>query len=243
MQQIVHSVMVGPAEAENRKQCLKDIILYVEQAMEGRQSQYDLIKARPPPRCMKTHLSVNYYQRFLDGPSDHCPKFIIVDRNPKDTLVSFYHFHRMISSLQFGETSWDQFFEMFKENRLCYGNLVDFNIGWWKYRDHPNVLFVHYEEMLKNNAPTIHKIGDLLGRTLSSEDVSAVVQQASFEKMRERGLGSYIKSTNSFNEGLSPFFRKGKSGDWHNYFSEEQSEYVDFYVEAHARPVGLNYTY
>ena len=41
-------------------------------------------------------------------------------------------------------------------------------------------------------------------------------------------------------QSISPFLRKGKAGDWRNYFSKEQNDYCDGLVEKHFKPVGLD---
>ena len=105
------------------------------------------------------------------------------------------------------------------------------------------MLFVHYEDMLKNNTAIVHEVAKLLRCTLTNDEIDAVVDQASFHKMREKGIASYVKDAEFCDEAVSPYFQKGTKGDWHDYFSEEQAKYVDSYVEAHALPVGLSYTY
>lgn len=78
------------------------------------------------------------------------PKIVVGLRNPKDSLVSMYHFYRMCAVFGNFPGTWDEFFEIFRHNKLMYGNLLDFALTWYKYRDHSNVMFLHYEDMQKN---------------------------------------------------------------------------------------------
>ena len=43
----------------------------------------------------------------------------------------------------------------------------------------------------------------------------------------------------AFDESKSKFYRKGKVGDWKNYFSDEQSRFVDNQYEMTLKPLGL----
>jgi hypothetical protein len=42
-----------------------------------------------------------------------------------------------------------------------------------------------------------------------------------------------------FDTSISAFLRKGKIGDWKNFFTEEQSAYCDKMVEKYFKPAGL----
>jgi len=41
------------------------------------------------------------------------PKYIYVVRNPKDVAVSFYHQYKNLRKYEFGDRTWDEFFNMF----------------------------------------------------------------------------------------------------------------------------------
>ena len=64
----------------------------------------------PSPRVMKSHM---HYEHLRDVIGNGV-KVIHVVRNPKDVLVSFYHFYRMTVDYCFFEGSWGDFFELYK---------------------------------------------------------------------------------------------------------------------------------
>ena len=45
------------------------------------------------------------------------------------------------------EGTWDDFFDMFKEKRLYYGDCIEHALGWWKNRDNSNVLLLRYDSL------------------------------------------------------------------------------------------------
>ena len=113
------------------------------------------ILAQPSPRKFRCHLPFSFMRRQV---VDDKARFIIVMRNPKDTLVSFYHFYR--SSSPFGKFpgTWDEFFEIMKQKRLSFGDVIDHYQGWWEQRHLSNVLIVKYEDMKKDLCGAIRQV-------------------------------------------------------------------------------------
>ena len=61
------------------------------------------------------------------------PKVVVVSRNPKDCLVSFYHFYKYPHFGGF-EGDFHEFFELYKNKKLVNGDIFDFYLSWNKYR-------------------------------------------------------------------------------------------------------------
>ena len=61
------------------------------------------------------------------------PKVVVVSRNPKDCLVSYYHFYQNAFLGPFTGT-FSEFLELYKNKRLVNGDIFDFYLSWWKYR-------------------------------------------------------------------------------------------------------------
>ena len=89
---------------------------------------------------VKTHLDSSFSLRQLQNP-ETCPRFLVVARNPKNTLVSYYNFHRSLSPINGFGKPFTVFFEMFKHDAWKYGNSIDCAASWWTYRDHTRVQF------------------------------------------------------------------------------------------------------
>ena len=80
------------------------------------------------PRGFKTHLP---YTCIAGGdPAKQVAKYIYVYRNPKDVLVSYYHFYCTFLPC---DVSWDVFFEH-RDPEGIYGNLLDHVKGWYEHK-------------------------------------------------------------------------------------------------------------
>ncbi|XP_066504207.1 sulfotransferase 6B1 isoform X2 [Hoplias malabaricus] len=146
-------------------------------------------------------------------------KMLVVFRNPKDTVVSYYHFMNNNPVLPKAE-SWDKFFSDFMSGDVAWGSYFDHALAWEKRMDDPGVLVLTYEELKENLPEGIKKVADFFGFPLTEEQLTTIAKETTFSSMQE-------KSKNSLGNFGKVFFRKGEVGDWKNHFSEAQSKQMD----------------
>ena len=136
------------------------------------------------PFAIKTHLPA-----FLNPWSEHA-KYIIVIRNPKDTLVSFFHHTRSLPGYRFKNGSLDTFFDLFITGRCDFGDYYTFLLSWWEKRSAKNVLLITYEEMKADTKGSITKIASFIGKEYEeklSKDgtfLDNVIKYSSIEHMK-----------------------------------------------------------
>ena len=126
------------------------------------------------------------------------------------------------------------------------------------HEDDPHLLILSYEEMSKDPADSIRvsaflwkqkslelfsfaigphrcrdfsfqKIATFLGKHLSNEEVTTLVEHTSFNRMKTNPAVNYEHwdSLGIRNVGEAKFYRKGKVGDWHNHFTDRTNAEFD----------------
>ena len=190
------------------------------------------------PRFMKTHLPYGLWKDQLEKNANL--KIIQTIRNPKDSLVSFYHHMRSDTQLGAFNGTWDQYFDLFKQKRLPWGDFFKHNAEWYKFNEaRKESLVLVYEEMKKDHKGHVLKIGKFLGYDLPEKVLDIIVQKTTVKEMA-KNINGVVEGFASWKTERSSFIRKGQVGDWVNYFSNEQSEYVEAKCEKYLEPVGLN---
>ncbi|XP_033124104.1 sulfotransferase 1C2-like isoform X2 [Anneissia japonica] len=190
------------------------------------------------PRLIKTHLNPQAIPPHI---KEKKPKIIFVSRNPKDTAVSFFFFHKTGKHLPTYE-SWTEFLNDFCAGNLIRGDWFAMNSYWWSQRNDKNVLFVKYEDMKRNLSEVVEKVASFLGWTIPDGKLPELLQHCSFESMRSNN------KVNSSEDPLIdtdkiPFMRKGTVGDWKNFFTVAQSEAFDQIYREKMAGTGLEYDY
>ncbi len=91
-----------------------------------------------------------------------------------------------------------------------------------------------YEDIKRNLSGTIRTVAEFLGKSLTEEQVEKIKKHTRFQSMK-----SNVSVCPAPMAPRESFFRKGEVGDWKNYFSQSQSEYVDKLVNERLVPLGL----
>ncbi|KAM9585391.1 sulfotransferase 1C4 isoform 1-T3 [Trichechus inunguis] len=199
-------------------------IPFIEWIIPGIGCGLEQASAMPSPRTLKTHLPIDLVPpSFLEK---NC-KMIYIARNPKDNMVSYYHFHRMNKGLPDPGT-WEEYFESFLAGKVCWGSWYDHVKGWWEAKDQHRILYLFYEDMKKNPRHEIQKLAEFMGNNLDDEVLEKIVHHTSFDIMKDNPMANYSSVPTAFmDHSISPFMRKGTVGDWKNYFTVAQKERFD----------------
>ncbi|XP_041082847.1 sulfotransferase 2B1-like [Polyodon spathula] len=180
-----------------------------------------LLDARPSPRGIVTHLP---YRLMCSSFRQSKAKVIYVTRNPKDVLVSSFHFHSMATFLEDPGT-FDEFLEKFLAGKLLFGKWCDHVRGWRSSELKGRVLYITYEEMLEDLRGAVVKFSHFLGKPLSEETIDTIVEKGCFKSMKNNTMSNYsLVPEGVFHKGKSEFLRKGVSGDWRNHFTAANEE-------------------
>nr|XP_041569000.1 sulfotransferase 2B1-like [Taeniopygia guttata] len=180
------------------------------------------INARP--RILSSHLPAPLFPRaFFNSKA----KVIYTVRDPKDVLVSLFHFSRIFRPYK-DPGSLPEFMEKFLRGDVPFGSWFQHVRGWLQLRGRDNFFWISYEELQQDLRGSVERLCSFLGRPLSPAALDAVVANASFVTMSHNPMSNFsLSPTFILDRRRGPFLRKGISGDWRNHLSPEQSRRFD----------------
>uniref|UniRef100_H2YWZ1 Sulfotransferase n=1 Tax=Ciona savignyi TaxID=51511 RepID=H2YWZ1_CIOSA len=195
-----------------------------------------------PRRILGTHLPAELVN--LGNLKRVGTKVIYMIRNPKDQAVSLFHFVQNIpvSNSAFADMyphEWNKFLRSYMTGEQYLGMkpgewYPDHILSWYKYRNNENVMFVYYEDLIKNFKPTIKRVADFVNVKLSDEDIEQIETATSFNEMKSDAQSA---------EKLIKMYRKGGIGDWKNHFTVSQSEQMDLQISNKFAETDIDFVY
>ncbi|XP_037469923.1 cytosolic sulfotransferase 12-like [Triticum dicoccoides] len=200
------------------------------------------LEALPSPRLMNTHTHHSLLPASVTDYPDY--KIVFICREPKDMLVSLWHFLKGVRSFTFVDL-----FDAACEGRAPNGPIWDHLIRYWNTSKTSldKILFLRYEEMLIDPVGHVRKLARFIGQPFSQADEAAeipadIVKLCSFDKLKGLGVnkaGSFDGKV--FNFSHESFFRKGVAEDWVNNMTSEMAQRFDTIIEDKLRGSGLTF--
>ena len=231
-----------------------DISVYVDMRLSDRGELAKILEEQTHRRFLKTHLA-------LDGFPFHPElKHIFVSRDGRDIAMSLwnnYHnyspqFKQLLANypdrvgdpfppagddihefldawLARGWFDWEGDGYPYWSNLHCVKT-------WWEYRHLPNILFVHYSDLLRDRKGQIKRIADFLDIDVTPEYLEKASREASFEAMKKKGDKDIPMAKVFFEGGSDIFIHKGTNGRWREVMTSGQLAQYDRRVEAQLTP-------
>ncbi|KAL7645810.1 UNVERIFIED_CONTAM: hypothetical protein RMT77_002707 [Armadillidium vulgare] len=202
-----------------------------------------LLEFAEDPRIIKTHLPFSLLSPSL---LETC-KVIYVARDPRDVVVSYCHYSRLLNAIDFVGSMTD-FVEHFVNDTLIYGPFWTHLKEAWNKRNHPNIHYCFYEDMKANPKEEIIRIHKFLDLDLTESQINDIVHYTSFQEMSKRENKKVIGSdTDVMNPKIlnkdGGFFRKGVTGDYKTKLSEEDIQKIIEWTKENTRDMDDEFKY
>jgi aryl sulfotransferase len=201
----------------------------------------DLIEGLENRRYVKTHCPMDGI-RFFDE-----VKYIFVGRDGRDVWMSMWkHWHNMKpESIDVLNNAPDQAGPLFPHAPESINDSFDDWLSrgafdweqdgypfwshlhhaqtWWDGRHLPNILFVHYDDLLKDIDGQMRRISEYLDIPVNEEIWPDLLEGVSFQSMKNNAQKMAPGANHGTWKSNSAFFDKGASKRWEGVLTEEQS--------------------
>lgn len=160
----------------------------------------------PRPRIVKSH-------EYFDC---RYKKVIYIVRDPRDIVVSYYHYHLKTRVIEDG-FPLEQYVQRFLRGEVdAYASWNENVSSWLATRGgSSSFLFLRYEDMMQDAVAELRKIAAFLNLERTNAELSQAVERSSADRMREleKQQADVWINTKKTRKDI-PFVRTAKSGGW-----------------------------
>ncbi len=104
--------------------------------------------------------------------------------------------------------------------------------SWWGFKHFPNIMFVHFNDLLSNTADEIRRVAEYLSVQLDDDRVNDIVARVSFDRMKQNFDKILSNAAKIWQGGVAAFMHKGTNGRWRDVLSGDE---LVLYEQAVAR--------
>ncbi|XP_055390018.1 sulfotransferase 1B1 [Condylostylus longicornis] len=200
---------------------------------------YELFAKMTERRFIKTHFP---FSLLPPSVMEQQCKVIYIARNPKDVAVSFYHLNRLYRTQGYigdFEKYWDCFEKGLNPWMPYWSHIKE----GWKHRHHSNVLFMFYEDMVKNFPDAIRRVGKFLEKPLNDDQVEQLRNYLDIKnfKNNEAVNGKELREVKVLNDGEAGFVRNGKSDGWQTEYTPELRQRAEEWINKNLKELDIKF--
>lgn len=219
-QQIVNLMVNGHDDFDH----LHDLSPWVEHTGDP-DDKLEKIEKLPHRRFFKTHLpfeALPYHREW---------KYIGLVRDGRDVGMSlFNHVHALTAEAQHTSpvklhkpaADFGEFWEEWIETGKPYWDFFEFINSWWQVKHFPNVLLVHYADLIHHKPAQIEKIARFLNIEIDRSQKDMILRKSSVEYMKQESEKFEHRDFEKHR-----FIYKGTNGRWQNLLSDRHLKRYD----------------
>lgn len=186
---------------------------------------YKVLESLPSPRFIKSHFPFS----LLPGILDVGCKIVYVARNPKDVAVSWFHLNRIFVTQGY-VGDFTAFWDHFRNDLTTWSPYWEHLKEAWALRDHPNMLFLFYEDMNMNLPGTIERVAKFLGKSLTRPQMLRLIDYLDFNSFKKNPTVNMEDLRECGVITNCSFIRKGQTGGWTDTFTPEIEAEADEWI-------------
>ena len=173
-------------------------------------------------------------------PQSRDARYILVVRDPKDVLVSSYHFLKgaIAGPLMPRLATWHQ---AFLSEHFPPGRWAEHAAGYWSARSNSNVYFVSFKELMSDLRSIVAEIAQFLDVSLSHDELELVCERSTFKSMKRDGKKFAPGIVTPLSELTTPMLRSGKQGASGSLLTNEQQIRIDETMLTALAELGSNF--
>ena len=204
----------------------------------------DEARAQTHRRFLKTHLPL---ANLVYSPK---AKYLCVARDPRDVAWSLHNHMAETrpeisaavrqASIELGLTPAS----VDPDVRCYYHDFLDggaqppywpYIQGWWDARHLPNILLLHYADLIGDMPGQIRRIATFLEIPLDEARLPLMLSHCTIAHMRNVAAGEPLLNL-LFNRGAETFINKGTNGRWRDVLSKDEIDKADRIAERELTP-------
>ncbi|XP_049875172.1 luciferin sulfotransferase-like [Pectinophora gossypiella] len=196
----------------------------------------EVLASTPSPRFIKSHLPMSL---LPEGTLDTA-RVVYVARDPRDVAVSYYHFVKSFPTYEM-KADFKSYHDLFINDLEMYEPFFEHVKEAWHQRNHPNMLFLFYEELSKDLGAVARRVASFLGKQYTDEQYARLLDHLKFDNFQKNTaveLQKYKKLGLMESNGQN-FIRKGKAGGWRDYYDEEMIRRTEQWMADNLRDTDL----
>lgn len=186
-------------------------------------------------RVIKTHLATQYVPYSDDA------TYLTVLRDPKEMIVSSYHF--LLGSA--GATDYvtpNEWYELVARPDVLLGMWAEHTASFWEWRDRANVLVLTYSEAKDNPRDCVERVAKTMGVALEPAEFGKVAERSSFRWMKEHE-SQFGPPRMPFVKKRAAMIRRGEAGASDEMLSRAQQIAIDEMSRAELDRLGSSFPY
>lgn len=198
-----------------------------QQEAAKKKAYHEHFESYKSPRVFKSFFPVWFLPKSVWSKSN---KIVYVVRNPMDMVCSEYHFLRNTYFFN-APFTMDDIVNGIVNDAWSISPRSDHIINYWNVsKQFPNVMFIAYEDLVKDAFVNIKKISEFLECKYTDQQLTELMKYVSFANMRKMktiNRETYVASMEQRIGKTRPdaefqFLRKGKVGGYRDDLNEEQ---------------------